>query len=447
MSGIQQNNRKDEKKNIKKVLSGKNAKLRGKIEKIPVLRLLTHNTGLKVLSLAFAIVLWAVVMTQTNPTRTKVVYDVPVELTGLSTLNERELSLATEEDALPATVDVYLDVPMDDLSKVNKDNVTATIDFSRITSIGAHELRVNLSTTYGTARSSTVGSVDVEVESLTHSIVPVQVSTTGTLSGDYRLGKVVATPAQFQITGQETEVNRVVAAVAQVDLTDLNSDFNRSVVYTLVDENSEPVESANISSTVGNSVSVSIPVYPIRELPITFESSTTGLLKDGFYLENIEIAPTTVRVAAPQSVLDELTGIPVSTIDLEGADETFTVTLPLKKNPDIVWMDVSDVDVVVRVKEEEATKTFKGLPVTYRNLGAGLTAELYNATVDIEVTMAKSALEKLTNDDISVYVDLTGYEAMGDSVAPLSVSINTDASSNAYTLSTEKVVLKITKTA
>ena len=32
----------------------------------------------------------------------------------------------------------------------------------------------------------------------------------------------------------------------------------------------------------------------------------------------------------------------------------------LKKNPDIVWMDVSDVDVVVRVKEEEATKTFKG---------------------------------------------------------------------------------------
>ena len=63
------------------------------------------------------------------------------------------------------------------------------------------------------------------------------------------------------------------------------------------------------------------------------------------------------------------------------------------------------------------------------------------------MTMAKSALEKLTNDDISVYVDLTGYEAMGDSVAPLSVSINTDASSNAYTLSTEKVVLKITKTA
>ena len=39
------------------------------------------------------------------------------------------------------------------------------------------------------------------------------------------------------------------------------------------------------------------------------------------------------------------------------------------------------------------------------------------------------------------------HEAMDDSVAPLSVSINTDASSNAYTLSTEKVVLKITKTA
>lgn len=97
----------------------------------------------------------------------------------------------------------------------------------------------------------------------------------------------MATPAQFQITGPETEVNRVVAAVAQVDLTDLNSDFNRSVVYTLVDENSEPVESANISSTVGNSVSVSIPVYPIRELPITFgvldHGAAQGRLLSGKY--------------------------------------------------------------------------------------------------------------------------------------------------------------------
>lgn len=421
-------------------------KLRDKIAKIPVLRRLLHNSWLKVLSLAVAVLLWAVVMTQTNPLRSKVIYDVPVELTGLSALNERGLSLATEDSLLPETVDVYLDVPMDDLSRVSSDNITATFDFSRITATGEHELKINLTTTFGNTTSATVNYIDVDIESLTTSIVPVQVTTLGALGNDHRLGKVVATPAQFQITGPETDVNRVVAAVVQVDLTNLTADFNRSVVYTLVDEDYMPVDSININSTIGNSISVSMPVYPIVELPISFESSTNGLLKPDFFLEGIEIAPTTVRVAAPQAVLDELTSIPVSSINLENVSESFATTLPLKKSSDIVWMDVNEVDVIVRVKEEEITKKFRSIPVTFRNLGAGLEVELYNATVDIEMTMAKSSMQKLTNENISVYVDLSGYGVIPDTPVPLSVTVDTDATSNIYSLSTEKVVIKIVKT-
>ena len=94
----------------------------------------------------------------------------------------------------------------------------------------------------------------------------------------------------------------------------------------------------------------------------------------------------------------------MSTIDLEGVSESITMTLPLKKSADIVWTDVNEVDVVVRVKEEEATKTFSGIQVKYRNLAAGYKVEMYNATVDIEVTMAKSKLEKLSNDEVRVRV-------------------------------------------
>lgn len=432
------NNRKEER-------AQKKVELREKISRVPLLRRLFHNTGLKVTSLIFAMILWGVVMSQTNPARTKMVYDVPVELTGLDTLNGRGLSLATEAEELPATVDVKLEVPMDDLSRVSTDNVSATLDFSRIMATGEHELVVELRTSYGDAISSTISRVDVEIESLTTSIVPVQVTTVGVLDENLRLGKIVTSPAQFQITGPETDVNRVAAAVVEVDLSTVTADFNRSLVYTLVDENYEPVQSVNITSTIGNSASVSIPVYPVEEKAITFESSTTGLLKEGYYLDGIEIAPDTVRVAATQSVLDALESIPVSTIDLEGVSESFTVTLPLKKSADIVWTDVNEVDVVVRVKEEEATKTFTGVKVSYRNLAAGYKVEMYDATVDIEITMAKSYLEKLTSDDIWIYVDLAGYEEMPDSTAPLQVLIDSAAPSSVYQLSTEKVVIRIDK--
>lgn len=432
------NNRREERAQRK-------AELREKMSRVPVLRRLFHNTGLKVVSLIFALILWGVVMSQTNPARAKVVYDVPVELTGLDTLNSRGLSLASEADELPETVDVRLEVPMDDLSRVSADNVSAVLDFSRVRDTGEYDLSVELHSSYGDAVSSSISRVSVEIESLTTSIVPVQVKTQGVLKDDFRMGKIVTSPAQFQITGPETDVNRVAAAVVEVDLSNISADFNRSLVYTLVDENGSPVQSVNISSIIGNSASVSIPVYPVEEKKITFESSTTGLLKDGFYLDGIEISPDTVRVAAAQPVLDALESIPVSTIDLEGVSESFTVTLPLKKGADIVWTDVNEVDVVVRVKEEEVTKTFTGVTVSYRNLAAGYQVEMYNAAVDIELTMAKSYLEKLTSDDILIYVDLAGYEEMPDSTAPLQVLIHSDAPSSVYQLSTEKIVIRIDK--
>lgn len=429
----------------KKKRAQKKAELEQKMSKVPVVRRLFHNTGLKVVSLVFAIILWGMVMSQTNPPRVKMVYDVPVELTGLETLNGRGLSLATEAEELPATVDVRLEVPMDDLSRVSQENVSAVLDLSRVMTTGQHELSVDLRTTYGSVTSATVSRVNVEIESLTTSIVPVQVSTTGALNENLRMGKVVATPAQFQITGPETDVNRVVGAVVEVDLSTLTGDLNRSMVYTLVDENYEPVQSVNITSTIGNSVSVSVPVYPIKEVAIAYETSTTGLLKEGFYVEEITVAPKTVRVAAPQAVLDEIDSIPVSTIDLEGVSESFTSTVPLKKSADIVWTDVNEADVLVRVKEEEATKTFSGIQVSYRNLAAGYQVEMYNATVDIEVTMDKSKLEALSNEDIRIYVDLAGMGQTSDTTAPLQVSIKTDAPSSVYQLSTEKIVIRIDK--
>ena len=139
MSGINNEPRETKKKGRNK------GRLRQTLEKIPLLRRLLRNPFLKVLSLVFAILLWAMVMSQTNPPRAKVVYDVPVELTGVTDLNARGLSLATEGGELPASVDVRLEVPMNDLGRATADNVHATIDFSRITTTGDYTLPVNLS--------------------------------------------------------------------------------------------------------------------------------------------------------------------------------------------------------------------------------------------------------------------------------------------------------------
>lgn len=178
-------------------------------KKLPLLRRLSHNTSLKVLSLVFAIIIWAVIMSQTNPPRKKIVYDVPIEITGLQSLTSRDLALKYTPEEMEGTVDVVLEVPLDDLSKVSIDNVTATVDLSRITSKGEYEVNLNLSSRYGSAISATVNSFNIEVEALQDSKVPVKINYTGTLDETLHQGHAVISPAEFSISGPETEVNRV----------------------------------------------------------------------------------------------------------------------------------------------------------------------------------------------------------------------------------------------
>ena len=122
MSGINNDPRGENREAAPEQKGKKLGELKKKVQKVPLLRRLARNPFLKLLSLVFAIILWAMVMSQTNPDRTKVVYDVPLEITGLTELNARGLSLATESDELPSTVDVHLEVPMNDLSRATTDN-------------------------------------------------------------------------------------------------------------------------------------------------------------------------------------------------------------------------------------------------------------------------------------------------------------------------------------
>ena len=416
-----------------------------KCDKIPVVRVLVKDIGLKALSLFFAIILWAMVIKQANPTRVKMVYDVPVEITGITTLNSRDLALDFDINELPAFVDVRLEVPMDDLSRASANNVSAAIDFSRITSVGEYELRVMLDSTYGVAVSSSVESVKVAIESQTTAAVPVQTVSFGEPSEDVKLGRITVTPSQFQITGPETSVSQVAYAQVNLDLSDLKTDFTRSVFYKLMDENGNEVDDTNISTSVGDTVSVSIPVFHVKEVPLLADSSVIGQVEKGYELQSVMVSPATVKVAAKQEVLDGLTGLTISAVNVAGATESFLSTATVRLGSDIYWTDVSQVDVLATVTEQTESKTFYNVPIQIRNVGAGLTATLSQTDMDVEVTLPASKFATFTIDDITLYVDLNGYSVIANETVPLSAILNTMATDKSYALENDTVYVTLTK--
>ncbi len=380
-----------------------------KARRVPVLGRLFHNLSLKLLALLFAIIIWSVVMSQTNPPRSKLVYDVPIEITGMQSLVSRSLALKSIPEEMEGTVDVMLEVPLNDLGNANADNVTATVDLSRITTTGEYTLNLNLSSRYGSAVSATQESFTVEVESREESAVPVRVNYIGALDESLHSGTVSVKPAEVTISGPVTEVNRVSYAQVDVDLGELSDSFSQSLVFTLFDEDGKAIDFDGFTIPGGNSVSVSLPVYPVKEVPISFESSVSGELPEGYELLSVTPYPATVRVAADRSVLDSLTSIPVSAFRVDDLREDAVITVNLRQLTDVKWMELSQVELALQVAEQTESRTFANVPVQARNLAEGYAVDTFDARVDVTITGPRSQMEALTRGQISAYLDLASY--------------------------------------
>src|SRR3954453_22852812 len=120
----------------------------------------------------------------------------------------------------------------------------------------------------------------------------------------------------------------------------------------------------------------------------------------GFVLGRATANPSTVEVAGPESRLRRLTGATTEAVDISNAQARVS---------DVVTVGVADaavrlvkapgprVDVEILPAPRE--RELAGVPVRYRNLRAGLTAEVKPVLTKVSVRGERSAIEKVRSGD------------------------------------------------
>ena len=111
---------------------------------------LSHNLGLKLLSLLLAILLWSYVVSS-NPsiTRTKDINGLTAYVSNESTLHANRLALASDPAEALDGVSVQLEVPQSSYALADADNVQVTLDLSSVRAAGTQEVPLRATTTYG----------------------------------------------------------------------------------------------------------------------------------------------------------------------------------------------------------------------------------------------------------------------------------------------------------
>ena len=163
---------------------------------------LSDNWVLKLLSLAFALVLWFFVM---GERKLEVGYTVPLELKNVP----EGMMVANE---VPSLIDVRLSGPRTLLMNLSPKDISISVDLADLkpglTSFKRLEERLSIPSGVRVTRLSP-SFIDVKLERIREKVVPLRVVFSGVPADGFRLGAVRLKPEQVTVQGAESEIKDV----------------------------------------------------------------------------------------------------------------------------------------------------------------------------------------------------------------------------------------------
>lgn len=371
---------------------------------------LANNLGLKMLSLLLAILLWNyVISSDQSITRPKTLFNLTGFVTGTSALNDNKLALAEDPSGALTGIAVTVQAPQANYSRVTSENVQVTLDLSNVRSAGTQRVPLRATSAFGRVQSITPESVSLTFENLDSRNVAVISTLTGD-SEDYWYNVSRTNPSMLTVSGAASVVQSIASARVVADVSSLTSSSISALPYVLLDS-SEQVISQEMLNCSTSSISVSVDVYPCRDIPISTDPGNlvTGQPAPGYVLKSVTVQPETIQVAAEADLLDGLTELMIEPVSIEGASQSFSAKTSISRLSDFKNISSEQVYVNVNIAEETIDGYVDNVIVLFSGKSDNLMASY--EPVGVYVSGPRSQVEQLQNDGISLTVDVAGREA------------------------------------
>ena len=205
--------------------------------------------------------------------------------------------------------------------------------------------------------------------------------------------------SEVVVKGSEDALSQIATIKALIDLSD--SKYSEAITYDIdnvplvaYDSNGQALDNVEI---VPSTISASI-TFSTYKATVPIEVSTTSSYNVDIYGDKEDI--------------DRITSVPV-TIDIDGRGnggaQTYTATI--SKPTGVRSISEDEVKIVVTFGEERQ-KTIEISNIRANNLGSGLTVNRTDANpISVQVVGVQSVIDSITAENISAYIDLSGYSA------------------------------------
>ena len=367
-------------------------------------RWLWDNLRTLLLSFILAVLVWVVAVNEENPIEEKV-FPQPVTI---QLLNVPPDLLLMGQPNLQTSVTIR--APSLVWDQLTIDQVRVTADLSAV-GPGTYNVPLVGSLSTNAARLTRLepAAISLTFEKRLARQLPVHLEQTGDVALGYAAGPPVVTPLTTTVTGPASLVNSVSEVRATITLSGLKDDFNDSVAL-------EPADNAGklVNGVVLSPASAHVQVSVTQKTgfrDVTVSPVIRGQVAYGYRLTNITVSPPVVTVSSsdPRKVNNLPGYIETQPLDITGWQADRAVRLPLAMPAGVSLQGDQAVFVQVSITAIEYSETVPR-ELQLQGLADGLEATPSPDQVDILISGPLPVLNQLTQEDVSVYLDLTGLD-------------------------------------
>ncbi len=337
-----------------------------------LLHALTHNWGWKIGSLALAICLWGILITQdTSLPREKVIEGVRVTVANSAALRANDMVVVDGLDDV-STVKLRVSVPQKNFTAASAANYTARLDLSQIQTTGEQTLEITASaanaTQYGTVLEVYDPKVTVHVEEYsTQTQVPVEVRLTGEMPENYYAGALSRSADAVDISGPASVVEKAARCVVDYDQSNLSPERSPNAVnlpFYFEDAEGNLLDGSALTvtphgqSTAIQRITVRQEVYYLARVKVDTDALVTGEPAEGYAVSSIRVMPQTVTLGGSQVAIapylaEDAALYSYEQVNISGQSRTVTQLLYLNTPGNVDYISNNTIQVIVTIVPEE----------------------------------------------------------------------------------------------
>lgn len=380
--------------------------------------MITHNFGLKLLAVIVSCGVWFVVNNITDPVKSKLFTNIPVEIVNDSRITSegKVYEIIDNTD----TTNVWVRGKSSVLKDITRDDIRAEADMAEITFMNTVGIEISSARNNSELEfSSSVENVKLSIEDIKRGEKPITISTVGEPAEGYIVGGTNASQNVVRFSGPETLIAGIDHAEAVVSVNGYSSDINTTADIKLYDADNNEIRSSSIKLNI-SSVNVAVTILATKEVPLSFITSDSPAAGYVMSEEGPISVPESVLLAGRKNVLDGVTKITVSdtALSLKDRTEDFTAIVNIQKYlPANTQFADSEFNGNISVAIGIEALVTRDLEIPARNFAAGNAPEGFDLTIRefdgeepqpyrIRISGTQAAVDAVNAEEIIGVVDM-----------------------------------------